>query len=313
MLEVRGLKKYFSSGIFKKEAIKAVDDVSFEVRKGETLGFVGESGCGKSTVGKCILRFEQPGSGTIFFDGKELTGLPRKEFLKVQPRMQMIFQDPYSSLDPKMKIKSSISEPLRLQGVKKKAAYAEVPLLLKSVGLSPEHANRYPHQLSGGQNQRVSIARALSLKPHFLIADEITASLDVSVQAQILHLIKNLKKELSLSMLFISHDLEVVRHMCDRAAVMYAGKILEIGAVEEVFSRPQHPYTRQLLSEPGRDLEEKETQKPDFEAKTDITSSFEGCVFYTECPYADPECRAEKPEMLQTGKDHYILCKKLTR
>ncbi|HII01873.1 TPA: ABC transporter ATP-binding protein [Methanosarcinaceae archaeon] len=315
MLEVRGLKKYFSSGHFKKEIITAVDDVSFEVREGKTLGLVGESGSGKSTVGRCILRFTEPDSGTISFEGKDLAGLTKKEFSKVQPRMQMIFQDPYSSLDPKMKLKTSISEPLRLQGVKRKEAYTEVPHLLETVGLSPEHANRYPHQLSGGQNQRAAIARALSLRPKFLIADEITASLDVSVQAQILHLIKNLKEELSLGMLFISHDLEVVRNMCDRVAVMYAGKVLEIGAVEEVFSNPQHPYTRQLLSDKIQEQGGKEIKRPDFEAnfeaKTGITNGFDGCVFYAECPYADPECKAGNPEMLQTGRDHSVLCKKL--
>ncbi|AKB23816.1 Oligopeptide transport ATP-binding protein OppF [Methanosarcina sp. MTP4] len=315
MLEVRGLKKYFSSGHFKKEIIKAVDDISFEVREGKTLGLVGESGSGKSTVGRCILRFTEPDSGIVSFEGKDLAGLTKKEFSKVQPRMQMIFQDPYSSLDPKMKLKTSISEPLRLQGVKRKAAYAEVPHLLETVGLSPEHENRYPHQLSGGQNQRAAIARALALRPKFLIADEITASLDVSVQAQILHLIKNLKEEHSLGMLFISHDLEVVRYMCDRVAVMYAGKVLEIGAVEEVFSHPQHPYTRQLLSDKIQEQGGKEIRGPDFEAnfeaKTDITPGFEGCVFYAECPYADPECRAETPKMLQTGRDHSVRCKKL--
>ena len=313
MLEVRGLKKYFSSGIFKKEIIKAVDDVSFEIRKGETLGLVGESGCGKSTVGRCILRFTEPDSGTIYFEKKDLAKLTKKEFSKVQPRMQMIFQDPYLSLDPKMKLKSSISEPLRLQGIQKKAAYAEVPRLLETVGLSPEHAERYPHQLSGGQNQRATIARALALRPQFLIADEITGSLDVSVQAQILQLIKSLKEELAPSILFISHDLEVVRHMCDRVAVMYSGKILEIGAVEEVFSHPEHPYTQQLLPDKIQDRGGKEIWAPDFEAETDITPGFEGCVFYTECPYADPECRAENPEMLQTGRDHFVRCKKLKR
>lgn len=248
MFEVRELKKTFYSGPFRKRSIKAVDGVSFSVKEGEALGLVGESGSGKSTVARCVLRFTSADSGSVFFDGVELLGLSKKEFSKIRPGIQLIFQDPFSSLDPRLKIRASLAEALDSGKAGNIDITREVFRLLKMVGLGPEYADRYPHQLSGGQNQRVALARALALKPRLLVADEATASLDVSVQAQTLRLIQKLREESPFSLLFISHDLELVRYVCDRVAVMYAGKIVEIGAVKEVFAAPMHPYTRELFS-----------------------------------------------------------------
>jgi peptide/nickel transport system ATP-binding protein len=246
MLEVKSLRKRFSSGIFFKRYIDAVDNVSFAIAKGETLGLVGESGSGKSTVGQCVIRLIEPTGGKIIFNGVDLCSLGGKELNKLRPSMQMIFQDPDSSLDPRMTIGQSVAEPFRPKKVDKKEVKGEVLGLLERVGLSPEHYNRYPHQMSGGQNQRAVLARVLAINPIFIVADEPTASLDVSVQAQILHLLKDLKKEYAITMLFISHDLAVIRHMCDRVAVMYRGNIVETGSVEDVFENPI-PQRLQIL------------------------------------------------------------------
>ncbi|WP_440954303.1 oligopeptide/dipeptide ABC transporter ATP-binding protein [Methanosarcina sp. Mfa9] len=313
--------------MFKKHCTRAVDNVSFQIRDGQILGLVGESGSGKTTVGKCILRFAEATSGSVVFDGVNLLALDKKTFLKLRPRIQMIFQDPFASLDPRMRIGESIGEALKIQGFGSAEISREVSVLLPKVGLGPEHVNRYPHQLSGGQNQRVALARALAMKPQLIIADEMTASLDVSVQAQILSLILALKKEFSLSMLFISHDLGVVRHMCDRVAVMYSGQILEMGAVDEVFARPLHPYTRELLADKiqerdgmglkssGRvvgnasaEISGKLPQCPIFELESGVVPDFERCVFYTECPHASLECRDGRPKMIQIGADHFVRC-----
>ncbi|OFV68663.1 MAG: peptide ABC transporter substrate-binding protein [Candidatus Syntrophoarchaeum caldarius] len=248
MLEVKGLSKYFSSGILRKRYTKAVDDVNFSIKRGETLGLVGESGCGKTTLGRSILRLIEPTAGKVLFDGIDILKLNKKELRTFRPRMQMIFQDPDASLNPRIKIKESIAEPLKLQRVEKCEIEGKVQELMEKVGLSPEHANRYPHQLSGGQNQRVVLARVLALNPDFIVADEPTSALDVSVQAQILNLIQDLKRELNLTLLFISHDLEVVRYMSDRIAVMYGGKIVEMGDVEDIFNNAKHPYTKLLVS-----------------------------------------------------------------
>ncbi len=225
-VEVRDLKKYYTSGVLKKRYIKAVDGVSFSIERGETLGLVGESGCGKSTLGKLLLRLIEPTSGEIFFDGINLLRLNRKELRKIRPRMQLIFQDPYASLNPRMKIGECIAEPLKLQtDLTKREIRERVMELIETVGLNTEHVNRYPFQLSGGQNQRVVLARVIALNPEFIVADEPTSALDVSVQAQILNLMKEMKEKFTLTVLFISHDLEVVRHMSDRILVMKAGKI----------------------------------------------------------------------------------------
>ncbi|MDD1762216.1 MAG: dipeptide/oligopeptide/nickel ABC transporter ATP-binding protein [Methanothrix sp.] len=235
MIEVSDLKKYYSNGLIKKQYTRAVDGVSFHIEKGETLGLVGESGCGKTTVGRLLLHLIEPTSGKIMFDGIDLIALKRSELRKLRPRMQMIFQDPESSLNPRMKIGESIAEPFRL-GLRGKICTHEIKRqiqdLIEIVGLNPEHVNRYPYQLSGGQNQRVVLARILAINPEFIVADEPTAALDVSVQAQILHLIMNLKKDFGLTMLFISHDLEVVRHMSDRIAVMELGRIVAVDSVK---------------------------------------------------------------------------------
>ena len=304
MIEVHDLKKHFSSGwIFKKRCIKAVDGVSFGIERGETLGLVGESGCGKTTVGKLILRLIEPTSGRVVFDGVDVTGLKKKELRRLRPRMQMIFQDPDSSLDPRMKIGECIGEPFRLQGNLKKGEIKErVSKLVETVGLNPEHVNRYPYQMSGGQNQRVVLARVLAAEPRFVVADEPTSGLDVSVQAQILHLMSDLKKELDLTTLFITHDLEVARYVSDRVAVMYGGRILEIGGAEDVFCRPAHPYTRLLLG-----LESAEGAPfPEVE-----NGGSSGCPFYPRCPFAVGACRKAVPEMVEAGLGHEVLCSRV--
>jgi len=238
MLEVQDLKKYFVSGMLNKHYVKAVDGVSFQIGRGETLGLVGESGCGKTTLGRLLLRLVEPTSGKIVFDGTDITRLNRRKLRRIWPRMQMIFQDPDSSLNPRMKIGDSIAEPFRLkrrENLKKKEIHDRVLELVETVGLNPEHINRYPYQLSGGQNQRVVLARVLAINPDFIVADEPTASLDVSVQAQILNLIQDLKREYNLTILFISHDMEVVRHMSDRIAMMHQGRIVKVGNAWEIF------------------------------------------------------------------------------
>ena len=247
MLEVISLRKDYTSGIFLKSSVTIVDDVSFHLKEGETLGIAGESGSGKSTLGQCILRLIEPTSGQIYFKGTDITALDNTQFRKMRQKMQMIFQDPDSSLDPRMTIGQSIAEPLKLMGVQGEELSARVSALVKRVGLLQEHISRYPHQLSGGQNQRAVIARTIAIEPEFIVADEPTASLDVSVQAQILNLLKELKQEFGLTMIFISHDLELLKHMCDRVAVMYQGKIVEEASVDEIFAAPQHPYTQTLL------------------------------------------------------------------
>ncbi len=296
MLEVKNLRKRFSSGIFFKRYIDAVDNVSFTIARGETLGLVGESGSGKSTVGQCVIRLIEPTDGTIIFNGIDLRSLSYRELNKVRPRMQMVFQDPDSSLDPRMTIGQSIAEPFRLKNMGKKDVKDEALRLLERVGLSPEHYNRYPHEMSGGQNQRAVLARALALKPELIVADEPTASLDVSVQAQILSLLKDLKREYGITMLFISHDLSVIRHMCDRVAVMYRGSIVEIGRAEDVFSHPMHPYSQLLLS-----------KEPD-DAFDDETQNDKGCKFYSRCKERTDTCRAAHPDMYEFSKGHYAMC-----
>lgn len=295
MLKVMNLRKRFSSGIFLKRYVDAVDSVSFTIARGETLGLVGESGSGKSTVGQCVIRLIEPTAGTIVFDGIDLRSLNSRELNKVRPRMQMIFQDPDSSLDPRMIIGQSIAEPFRLKKVNKKEVKGEVLRLLERVGLSPEHYNRYPHEMSGGQNQRAVLARVLALNPEFIVADEPTASLDVSVQAQVLNLLKDLKKEYGITMLFISHDLAVIRHMCDRVAVMYRGNIVEVGSVQEIFESPLHPYTRLLLS---REQDEAEGEE----------KGLKGCKYYARCKQRAEICEKTVPSTRMAGNCHRVMC-----
>lgn len=299
MLEVSGLSKSFTSGIISKTIIKAVDNVSFYIEKGETLGVVGESGSGKSTLGQCILRLIEPTAGKIIFNGTDLTTLDNKALNRIRPCMQMIFQDPDSSLDPKMTIGQSIAEPLRLKGNDRDMTKKRVNELIKQVGLSPEHINRFPHQLSGGQNQRAVIARVLALEPVFIVADEPTASLDISVQAQILNLLKDLKEEYALTMLFISHDLELMKCMCDRIAVMYLGKIVETGKIEDIFRFPLHPYTQLLLAE---DIDS-EVNVSEFKKAVKAA-----CPYYQECPFRSEICLTEVPELKESENHQLVAC-----
>lgn len=305
MIEAIDLEKRFSSGgLLKKRYATAVDDISFRIEKGETFGLVGESGCGKTTAGKLALRLIEPTAGRIVFDGIDITRLKPKDMRRLRPRMQMIFQDPDASLDPRMKIEKSIAEPLKLKGgLSGGEIEGRVADLIETVGLNPEHAHRYPYQMSGGQNQRVILARALASNPDFIVADEPTSGLDVSVQAQILNLLNDLKRDLELTTMFITHDLEVARQMCERIAVMYRGKILETGKAEEIFSRPRHPYARLLIAP---ELEEDcDHQEAEMNGKN---GDLPGCVFYPRCPVAEEVCREKKPEMVEINGDHQALC-----
>ncbi len=307
MLEVLGLTKYFSSGLVRKQYLKAVDDVSFKIEKGRTLGLVGESGCGKTTIGRLILRLTKPTGGKVLFDGIDLFALNRRELLAIRPRIQMIFQDPDSSLNPRMKIGTSIAEPLKLHDTIPKAKREQrIGELIETVGLNPEHVNRYPYQLSGGQNQRVVLARILAMNPDLIIADEPTSSLDVSVQAQILNLMKDLQKEFDHTYLFISHDLDVVRIVADRIAVMYLGRLVEIGETRDIYDHAKHPYTQALLSAATMDggrkqiVLEGETSSP-----VDMPA---GCRFHARCPYMKERCTIEEPELVEVGRGHYAAC-----
>ncbi|MFQ5923810.1 MAG: ABC transporter ATP-binding protein, partial [Anaerolineales bacterium] len=253
IVRVEGVKKYFPirSGILRKEvgAVKAVDGVTFEIYEGETLGLVGESGCGKSTLGRTILQLHRPTEGAIYFEGHDLGSLSGDELRRMRARMQIIFQDPYSSLNPRMTVESIVSEPMVVHGVANDdERRSRVFELLERVGLNPLFANRFPHEFSGGQRQRIGVARALALNPSFIVADEPISALDVSIQAQVVNLLEDLQDNLDLTYLFIAHDLSMVRHICDRVAVMYLGKIVELGPVEEIYTNPKHPYTQALLS-----------------------------------------------------------------
>jgi oligopeptide/dipeptide ABC transporter ATP-binding protein len=314
LVRVENLKKYFSisHGFFKQKKVyvRAVDDVSFNIKRGETLGLVGESGCGKSTVGRVILRLTEPTDGKVFFDSENIFRFDREGLRAIRKAMAIIFQDPYSSINPRMQLLDIVAEPLRTHASLKNDALRDRVLeLLSQVGLGAEHLNRYPHEFSGGQRQRISIARALSLNPSFLILDEPTSALDVSVQAQVLNLIVDLQKHCNLTYLFISHNLAVVQHISDRIIIMYLGKIVEMGPTLKIFTNPLHPYSEALLSAiPNTDIDQPSQQillKGDVPSSVNIPS---GCNFHTRCPYADEDCRISTPQLSETEKEHLVAC-----
>ncbi len=309
LLTVRNLRKYFvqRSGVFKqhKQHLHAVDDVSFELKRGETLGLVGESGCGKSTLGRTLLRLYEPDAGAIEFDGIDIRTLSRRDMRAMRRRMQMIFQDPYDSLNPRHTVGDIIEEPLLVHGVGDATARKQkVAALLQQVGLAPDSGERYPHELSGGQRQRVGIARAIALNPEFVVCDEAISALDVSIQAQIINLLLELRRSLDLSLLFISHDLSVVRHISDRVAVMYLGEIVEIAPAATIYSNARHPYTRYLIASIPQ-------PRPGFERPAPLDGELpsplnppSGCRFHTRCPQVQPICLEQAPLMQIIASDH---------
>jgi oligopeptide/dipeptide ABC transporter ATP-binding protein len=318
ILEVKNLKKYFpiKRGIvFSKHVgdVKAVDGVSFYIRKGETLGLVGESGCGKSTVARTIIRLLDPTDGEIIFDGVDISKLPYSSLRRIRRDMQIIFQDPYSSLNPRMTVSEIIGEPLQVHKIVSSSKEREkrVQELLELVGLAPYHATRYPHEFSGGQRQRIGIARALALNPKFIVADEPTSALDVSIRSQIINLLQDLQKEFKLTYLFISHDLAVIRHICDRIAVMYLGKIVELSENEDLYTSPLHPYTQALLSAipiPDPELAEKRKK---IVLTGDVPSPVNppsGCRFHPRCPSAMDICTKIEPELKEIKPNHFVAC-----
>ncbi|WRP07863.1 dipeptide ABC transporter ATP-binding protein [Rossellomorea aquimaris] len=314
LLKVENLKKHFpiTGGILGRpvSSVKAVDGVSFTVNKGETLGIVGESGCGKSTTGRMLMRLIDPSEGKVTFEDRELTSLSNSEMRKVRREMQMVFQDPFASLNPRHTVEQILEEPLKVHGMgSAKERKKRVHELLNIVGLSSYHAKRYPHQFSGGQRQRIGIARALMTKPKLIIADEPVSALDVSIQSQVLNLMQDLQKEFGLTYIFIAHDLGVVRHISDRVGVMYLGKMVELSNSETLYETPLHPYTQALLSAvPVPD--------PDFKRETillqgDIPSPSNppgGCTFHTRCPHATEICKQKVPEFKEHQPGHYVAC-----
>jgi peptide/nickel transport system ATP-binding protein len=318
LLEVRGLTVHFpiTEGILierKVGAVYAVDDVDLTIERGETLGLVGESGCGKSTVGKTILRLIEPTAGTITFDGQDITALTGEPLRRIRRRMQMIFQDPYSSLDPRQSVSSLLSEPLEVHGITHgKGADQRVRELLDVVGLPVESGGRYPHEFSGGQRQRIGIARALAVGPELIVADEPVSALDVSIQAQIITLMEQLQKELGLTYLFVAHDLAVVRHISDRVAVMYLGKIVEVAPSDDLYRAPLHPYTISLLSAIPIPDPEVELRRVRILLAGDLPSPAAppaGCRFHTRCPFRQPErCAEEVPALRELEPNHTVAC-----
>jgi oligopeptide transport system ATP-binding protein len=321
LVEVRGLHMYFpiTEGILvgrKLGDVKAVDGIDFTIGRGETLGLVGESGCGKTTTGRCILRLEKPTAGEILYGGVDIAKLPRKDLLALRRRIQVIFQDPYSSLNPRMKVGSIISEPMKVHGIGNGAAQRDsrVRELLSVCGLNPSFADRYPHEMSGGQRQRVGIARALALEPEFIVCDEAVSALDVSIQAQVVNLLEDLRERFGLTYLFIAHDLSVVRHLCQRVAVMYLGRIVELADCDELFDHPLHPYTRALLAAvpvPDPTVEATRAFQPVAGEVPSPINPPSGCVFHPRCPLAVQSCKELRPELRELRPGHWVACSQI--
>src|SRR5438128_4073509 len=318
LLEVKGLQMHFpvTEGIVvhrKIGDVKAVERIDFTVLRGETLGLVGESGCGKTTTGRCILRLEKPTAGEILYNGVDIAKLERRELVALRRRIQVIFQDPYSSLNPRMKVGEIIAEPIMVHGIERDAARrgARVRELLSVCGLDPKFADRYPHEMSGGQRQRVGIARALAVEPEFIVCDEAVSALDVSIQAQVINLLEDLRERFGLTYLFIAHDLSVVRHLCQRVAVMYLGRVVELAACDELFDNPLHPYTQALLAAvpvPDPSVEATRNFRP---VKGEVPSPINppsGCVLHPRCPIAVESCKQTRPELREVRRDHWVAC-----
>ncbi len=316
LVVVRSLKKYFPirRGVFQRVVghVQAVDGVTFSVKRGETLGLVGESGCGKSTTGKAILQLDRPTSGEVWLDGEDLVKVKGEKLRLIRRKMQIIFQDPFASLNPRMNVGQIVGEPLEVHGVAKgKDKEARVKELLKVVGLNPQFVTRFPHEFSGGQRQRIGIARALALKPSFIVCDEPIAALDVSIQAQVVNLLKDLQQQFGLTYLFIAHDLSMVRHISDRVAVMYLGRIVEIADWQEIYDDPRHPYTQSLLSAIPIPDPVIEAKRQRIILEGDVPSAANppaGCRFNTRCPVRQERCYSDDPQLREIKPDHWAAC-----